>query len=198
MKFYNYFSLTHARTSPVNVSYWIKNSPRFFSWNSRITILVLFKMFIYSCGKWKKFHGSCKKKKKSDGETGIFSSGLRCFWCSLLCLRCQVGESKYCSEMRSPYPLNSSWSDFSCWFFALIAPYCVSRWNGQASSDLSVVSPARPSYSPAWDLSYGWIPWQNTRWQDFLHFVWVCGNSAPWLHRRTRVPHRSGFPIYSG
>lgn len=138
------------------------------------------------------------QKKKSDGETGIFSSGLRCFWCSLLCLRCQVEESKYCSEMRSPYPLNSSWSDFSCWFFALIAPYCVSRWNGQASSDLSVVSPARPSYSPAWDLSYGWIPRQDTRWQDFLHFVWVCGNSAPWLHRRTRVPHRSGFPVYSG
>lgn len=31
------------------------------------------------------------------------------------------------------YPLNSYWSDFSCWFFSLIAPYCISGWNGQAS-----------------------------------------------------------------
>lgn len=34
-------------------------------------------------------------------------------------------------------PINSYWSDFSRCFFSLIAPYCISRWNGRGSSDLS-------------------------------------------------------------
>lgn len=144
------------------------------------------------------FQRNLKNREKKIWKTVFLQSGLRWYWCSLLCLSCQLRESKYCSERWSPYPLNSYWSDVSCWFFSFIAPYCISRWNSQASSDLSMVSPTRPSWSAAWDLPWGWIPQQHTRWPEFLCFVWAWGNSAPWLHRRTSVPYRSGFLVYSG
>lgn len=80
--------------------------------------------------------------------SGIFPGLVSGLWCSLLCLRYQL---MYLSTAQrwSLDPLNSYWSDFSCWFCSLVAPYCISGWNGQASSDLSVVSPARPSWTPA-------------------------------------------------